>query len=56
VQILSDQYQTQDVLEKSDHLLTAAKGLFVDVPRKRTGKHSVHTEPELLSETQLMRN
>ncbi|XP_046282691.2 spindle and centriole-associated protein 1-like [Marmota monax] len=36
-EILSDQYQMQDVLEKSDHLLAAAKNLF-DVPRKRTGK------------------
>lgn len=29
----------QDVLEKSDHLMTAAaKDLFVDFPRRRTGK------------------
>uniref|UniRef100_A0A0G2JX08 Spindle and centriole-associated protein 1 n=1 Tax=Rattus norvegicus TaxID=10116 RepID=A0A0G2JX08_RAT len=44
-EILSDQYQTQDVLEKSDHLLTAAKGLFVDVPRKRTGFPNVTMAP-----------
>lgn len=28
----------QDVLEKSDHLMATAKDLFVDFPRRRTGK------------------
>lgn len=28
----------QDVLEKSDKLMAAAKDLFVDFPRRRTGK------------------
>lgn len=28
----------QDVLEKSDNLMAAAKDLFVDFPRRRTGK------------------
>lgn len=45
-EILSDQYQTQDVLEKSDHLLAAAKGLFVDAPRKRTGFPNVTMAPD----------
>ncbi|XP_028608270.1 spindle and centriole-associated protein 1 [Grammomys surdaster] len=45
-EILSDQYQTQDVLEKSDHLLAVAKGLFVDVPRKRTGFPNVTMAPD----------
>ncbi|XP_034371785.1 spindle and centriole-associated protein 1 [Arvicanthis niloticus] len=45
-EILSDQYQTQDVLEKSDHLMAAAKGLFVDVPRKRTGFPNVTMAPD----------
>ncbi|XP_050004845.1 spindle and centriole-associated protein 1 isoform X2 [Alexandromys fortis] len=45
-EILSDQYQAQDVLEKSDHLLAAAKGLFVDAPRKRTGFPNVTMAPD----------
>ncbi|KAL6038571.1 hypothetical protein STEG23_023230, partial [Scotinomys teguina] len=45
-EILSDQYQMQDVLEKSDHLMAAAKGLFVDVPRKRTGFPNVTMAPD----------
>ncbi|KAL1787742.1 hypothetical protein HispidOSU_008355 [Sigmodon hispidus] len=44
-EILSDQYQMQDVLEKSDHLMATAKGLFVDVPRKRTGFPNVTMAP-----------
>lgn len=28
----------QDALEKSDHLMAATKDLFVDFPRRRTGK------------------
>nr|BAC33458.1 unnamed protein product [Mus musculus] len=45
-EILSDQYLTQDVLEKSDHLMAAAKGLFADVPRKRTGFPNVTRAPD----------
>ncbi|OBS72589.1 hypothetical protein A6R68_12837 [Neotoma lepida] len=45
-EILSDQYQMQDVMEKSDHLMAAAKGLFVDVPRKRTGFPNVTMAPD----------
>ncbi|XP_075819461.1 spindle and centriole-associated protein 1 isoform X1 [Microtus pennsylvanicus] len=45
-EILSDQYQAQDVLEKSDHLIAAAKGLFVDAPRKRTGFPNVTMAPD----------
>lgn len=44
-EILSDQYQTQDVLEKSN-LMAAAKGLFVVVPRKRTGFPNVTMAPD----------
>ncbi|XP_047420736.1 spindle and centriole-associated protein 1 isoform X4 [Sciurus carolinensis] len=44
-EILSDQYQMQDVLEKSDHLLAAAKDLFVDVPRRRTGFPNITMAP-----------
>uniref|UniRef100_A0A4W2HU60 Spindle and centriole-associated protein 1 n=1 Tax=Bos indicus x Bos taurus TaxID=30522 RepID=A0A4W2HU60_BOBOX len=45
-EILSDQYQLQDVLEKSDHLMATAKGLFVDFPRRRTGFPNVTMAPE----------
>ncbi|XP_059132850.1 spindle and centriole-associated protein 1 [Peromyscus eremicus] len=45
-EILSDQYQMQDVLEKSDNLMAAAKGLFADVPRKRTGFPNVTMAPD----------
>ncbi|XP_052014195.1 spindle and centriole-associated protein 1 isoform X2 [Apodemus sylvaticus] len=40
------EYQTQDVLEKSDHLMAVAKGLFVDAPRKRTGFPNVTMAPD----------
>lgn len=30
----------QDALEKSDHLMATAQDLFVDFPRRRTGKVS----------------
>ncbi|KAF4020758.1 hypothetical protein G4228_012306 [Cervus hanglu yarkandensis] len=45
-EILSDQYQLQDVLEKSDHLMVTAKDLFVDFPRRRTGFPNVTMAPE----------
>ncbi|XP_011938484.1 PREDICTED: spindle and centriole-associated protein 1 isoform X3 [Cercocebus atys] len=42
-EILSDQYQMQDVLEKSDHLIAAAKELF---PRRRTGFPNITVAPD----------
>lgn len=45
-EILSDQYQLQDVLEKSDHLMATTKDLFVDFPRRRTGFPNVTMAPE----------
>ncbi|XP_058151822.1 spindle and centriole-associated protein 1 isoform X2 [Dasypus novemcinctus] len=45
-EILSDQYQMQDVLERSDHLMAAAKGLLVDFPRRRTGFPNVTVAPD----------
>ncbi|XP_036099387.1 spindle and centriole-associated protein 1 isoform X1 [Molossus molossus] len=45
-EILSDQYQMQDALEKSDHLMAAAKDLFVDFPRRRTGFPNVTVAPD----------
>ncbi|EHA97736.1 Coiled-coil domain-containing protein 52 [Heterocephalus glaber] len=45
-EILSDQYQMQDVLEKSDHLMAAAKKLFVYAPYRRTGFPNVTMAPD----------
>nr|XP_004672374.2 spindle and centriole-associated protein 1 isoform X1 [Jaculus jaculus] len=45
-EILSDQYQMQNVLEKSDHLMATAKDLFVDFPRRRTGFPNVTMAPD----------
>ncbi|XP_059777107.1 spindle and centriole-associated protein 1 isoform X2 [Balaenoptera ricei] len=45
-EILSDQYQMQDVLEKSDHLMATAKDLFVDFPCRRTGFPNVTMAPD----------
>ncbi|XP_029795154.1 spindle and centriole-associated protein 1 [Suricata suricatta] len=45
-EILSDQYQLQDVLEKSDHLIAEAKDLFADFPRRRTGFPNVTVAPD----------
>ncbi|KAM5281906.1 spindle and centriole-associated protein 1 [Ctenodactylus gundi] len=45
-EILSDQYQMQDVLEKSDHLMASAKDLFVNPPRRRTGFPNVTVAPD----------
>ncbi|XP_049566266.1 spindle and centriole-associated protein 1 isoform X2 [Orcinus orca] len=45
-EILNDQYQMQDVLEKSDHLMATAKDLFVDFPRRRTGFPNVTMAPD----------
>ncbi|XP_040836407.1 spindle and centriole-associated protein 1 isoform X1 [Ochotona curzoniae] len=43
-EILSDQYQMQDVLEKSDNLMAVAKDLFA--PRRRTGFPNVTMAPD----------
>lgn len=40
LQILSDQYQLQDVLEQSDQAMAVVKDLFGDAPRRHTGKSS----------------
>ncbi|XP_072821157.1 spindle and centriole-associated protein 1 isoform X1 [Vicugna pacos] len=45
-EILSDQYQMQDVLEKTDRLMATAKDLFVDFPRRRTGFPNVTMAPD----------
>ncbi|XP_008053661.1 spindle and centriole-associated protein 1 [Carlito syrichta] len=42
-EILSDQYQMQDVLEKSDHLMAVAKNLF---PHRRTGFPNITLAPD----------
>ncbi|KFZ69575.1 Spindle and centriole-associated protein 1, partial [Podiceps cristatus] len=44
-EILSGQYHLQDVLERSDHVMAAAKDLFGDAPRTRTGFPNVTMAP-----------
>lgn len=39
-QILSDQYDLQDVLKRSDQVMAVVKDLFGNAPRMRTGKLS----------------
>ncbi|XP_016055711.1 PREDICTED: spindle and centriole-associated protein 1 isoform X2 [Miniopterus natalensis] len=43
---LSIMKEMQDALEKSDHLMAAAKDLFVDFPRRRTGFPNVTVAPD----------
>ncbi|XP_025959255.2 spindle and centriole-associated protein 1 isoform X2 [Dromaius novaehollandiae] len=44
-EILSDQYQLQDVLERSDQIMAVVKDLFGDAPRRRTGFPNVTMAP-----------
>ncbi|XP_039244846.1 spindle and centriole-associated protein 1 isoform X3 [Pipra filicauda] len=44
-EILSDQYQLQDVLDRSDQVIAVAKDLFGDAPRTRTGFPNVTMAP-----------
>uniref|UniRef100_A0A4X2L254 Spindle and centriole-associated protein 1 n=1 Tax=Vombatus ursinus TaxID=29139 RepID=A0A4X2L254_VOMUR len=44
--ILSDHYQMQDALERSDEMMAVAKDLFGDVPRRRTGYPNVTVAPD----------
>ncbi|XP_065498305.1 spindle and centriole-associated protein 1 isoform X1 [Caloenas nicobarica] len=44
-EILSDQYHLQDVLERSDQVMTVARNLFGNVPRTRTGFPNVTMAP-----------
>ncbi|NXN63741.1 SPICE protein, partial [Himantopus himantopus] len=44
-EILSDQYHLQDVLEQSGQVMAAAKDLFGDAPRTRTGFPNVTMAP-----------
>ncbi|XP_068813813.1 spindle and centriole-associated protein 1 isoform X2 [Struthio camelus] len=44
-EILSDQYQLQDVLERSDQVMAVVKDLFGDAPRRRTGFPNVTMAP-----------
>ncbi|XP_020862795.1 spindle and centriole-associated protein 1 isoform X3 [Phascolarctos cinereus] len=45
-QILSDHYQMQDALERSDEMMAIAKDLFGDAPRRRTGYPNVTIAPD----------
>ncbi|XP_067402080.1 spindle and centriole-associated protein 1 isoform X2 [Emydura macquarii macquarii] len=44
-EILSDQYQLQDVLERSDQAMAIVKDLFGDAPRRHTGFPNVTMAP-----------
>ncbi|NXA41963.1 SPICE protein, partial [Eudromia elegans] len=44
-EILSDQYQLQDVLERSDQVVAVVKDLFGDTPRRRTGFPNITMAP-----------
>ncbi|XP_038610595.1 spindle and centriole-associated protein 1 isoform X2 [Tachyglossus aculeatus] len=44
-EILSDQYQMHEVLERSDQAMAVAKNLFGDAPRRRTGFPNVTMAP-----------
>ncbi|XP_062427582.1 spindle and centriole-associated protein 1 isoform X2 [Rhea pennata] len=44
-EILSDQYQLQDVLERSDQVMAVVKDLFGDAPRRRAGFPNVTMAP-----------
>ncbi|NXD14578.1 SPICE protein, partial [Nothocercus nigrocapillus] len=44
-EILSEQYQLQDVLEQSDQVMAVVKDLFGDVPRRRTGFPNITMAP-----------
>ncbi|XP_063812877.1 spindle and centriole-associated protein 1 isoform X2 [Pseudophryne corroboree] len=45
MEILSDQYQMKDVLERSDRTMAVVKDLFGDAPRRRTGFPNVTMAP-----------
>ncbi|XP_020862794.1 spindle and centriole-associated protein 1 isoform X2 [Phascolarctos cinereus] len=45
-EILSDHYQMQDALERSDEMMAIAKDLFGDAPRRRTGYPNVTIAPD----------
>ncbi|XP_019331953.1 spindle and centriole-associated protein 1 isoform X4 [Alligator mississippiensis] len=45
-EILSDQYQLQDVLEQSDQAMAVVKDLFGDAPRRHTGFPNVTMAPD----------
>ncbi|MEE6523632.1 hypothetical protein FKM82_022622, partial [Ascaphus truei] len=44
-QILFDQYQMNDVLERSDRAMAVVKDLFGDAPRRHTGFPNVTVAP-----------
>ncbi|KAM4795586.1 spindle and centriole-associated protein 1 [Rhinophrynus dorsalis] len=50
-EILSDQYQMNDVLERSDRALAVVKDLFGDAPRRHTGFPNVTMAPSCDLET-----
>ncbi|CAI9608924.1 unnamed protein product, partial [Staurois parvus] len=51
MEILSDQYQMKDVLERSDRAMSVVKDLFGDAPRRHTGFPNVTVAPSCDLET-----
>ncbi|XP_077335773.1 LOW QUALITY PROTEIN: spindle and centriole-associated protein 1 [Lithobates pipiens] len=51
MEILSDQYQMKDVLERSDRAMSVVKDLFGDAPRRHTGFPNVTMAPSCDLET-----
>ncbi|XP_068127010.1 spindle and centriole-associated protein 1 [Hyperolius riggenbachi] len=51
MEILSDQYQMKDVLERSDRAMAVVKDLFGDAPRRHTGFPNVTMAPSCDLET-----
>ncbi|XP_072254543.1 spindle and centriole-associated protein 1 isoform X2 [Pyxicephalus adspersus] len=51
MEILSDQYQMKDVLERSDRAISMVKDLFGDAPRRHTGFPNVTMAPSCDLET-----
>ncbi|KAG9471209.1 hypothetical protein GDO78_015503 [Eleutherodactylus coqui] len=51
MEILSDQYQMKDVLERSDRAMAVVKDLFGDAPRRHTGFPNVTMAPSCHLET-----
>ncbi|XP_073473555.1 spindle and centriole-associated protein 1 isoform X1 [Aquarana catesbeiana] len=51
MEIISDQYQMKDVLERSDRAMSVVKDLFGDAPRRHTGFPNVTMAPSCDLET-----
>ncbi|XP_066555251.1 spindle and centriole-associated protein 1 isoform X2 [Amia ocellicauda] len=53
-EVLADQYQMQEVLERSDRAMAVVKDLFGDAPRRKTGFPNVTVAPDCDLETSVL--